>query len=518
MYDAILISTHYDYGSDGTMLPPQDSQDHEDLSTIIPLGLIHVAQYLHDSGFKVRVVHIPHLMESMNRFGLNEDQLDNPVEKILRKFPAHVCGIQAHFYLYSGGAVFISNLYKKLFPDSKIFLGGYMATACWKEFLTVSKNIDGVILGEGEKTFRNILEKYPVSNVGDFNDVDGLAFRSRNGNIIYNPPGAACALQLDEIPIISPAAPPFENISWQKRHFINISRGLCPEKCAYCVGNNKEINARKYQTVKIDKILEQLRVYQEHGIRGIFLGENHFINTSFMTELIENIINENLDLYFELETHPVVFENTKLLEKMIQAKFLRYTMGCESGSNSLLKRMGRNSDSKQILSSVKQIAERGGMAVTSWISNLPGETAAEFAETQALMHQVVKAGGFIYWIENLHVLPGSKLSQMPENFDIEIVVKNLEDWMRWSIDSKKYVDFEDALNEPLKYLTHLNRNSSAKDMVERFYSNRKLARELIPAMKLNLASRMRILAPDLFESEMQTLEWYESKGWRLWLF
>jgi hypothetical protein len=55
-------------------------------------------------------------------------------------------------------------------------------------------------------------------------------------------------------------------------------------------------------------------------------------------------------------------------------------------------------------------------------------------------------------------------------------------------------------------------------MIERFYSNRKLARELIPAMKLNLASRMRILAPDLFESEMQTLEWYESKGWQLWLF
>jgi hypothetical protein len=107
---------------------------------------------------------------------------------------------------------------------------------------------------------------------------------------------------------------------------------------------------------------------------------------------------------------------------------------------------------------------------------------------------------------------------MPENYDIEIVVKNLEDWMRWSIDSKKHVDFEDALNEPLTYLTHLNRNSSAKDMIERFYSNRKLARALIPAMKLNLASRMRILAPDLFESEMQTLEWYESKGWQLWLF
>jgi radical SAM superfamily enzyme YgiQ (UPF0313 family) len=518
MYDAILISTHYDYGKDGTMIPPQDSEDHEDLSTIIPLGIIHVAQYLHSSGFKARVVHIPHLMESMKRFGLNEDQLDNPVEKILRKFPAHVCGIQAHFYLYSGGAVFISNLYKKIFPDSKIFIGGYMATACWEEFLTVSKNIDGVILGEGEKTFRTILEKSLISKDCDFNEVNGLAFRSRTGDFICNSPGEASALQLEEIPIISPAAPPFENIFWQKRHFINISRGLCPEKCSYCVGNNKDINTRTYQTLKIDKILEQLRVYQEYGLRGIFLGENHFINTSFMTELIENIIGENLNLYFELETHPVVFENSKLLDKMIQAKFLRYTMGCESGSNSLLKRLGRNSNPRQIISSVKQIAERGAIVATSWISNLPGETDSEFEETQQMLNHVVKAGGFIYWIENLHVLPGSKISQRPENYDIEIILNNLADWMRWSIDSKKYVAFEDAFNEPLKYLTHLNCNISPQEMIERFYSNRKLALSLIPEMKHNLANRMEILAPDLFETEMQTLEWYESKGWQLWLF
>jgi len=133
------------------------------------------------------------------------------------------------------------------------------------------------------------------------------------------------------------------------------------------------------------------------------------------------------------------------------------------------------------------------------------------------MHQVVKAGGFIYWIENLHVLPGSKISQMPENYDIEIILNNLADWMRWSIESKKYVDFEEAFNEPLRYITHLNHNISPHEMIERLYSNRKLARSLIPEMKLNLQSRIEFLAPHLFEAEMQTLEWYESKGWQLWL-
>ncbi|UCE06960.1 MAG: radical SAM protein, partial [bacterium] len=233
---------------------------------------------------------------------------------------------------------------------------------------------------------------------------------------------------------------------------------------------------------------------------------------------IENIIRENLTLYFELETHPVIFENRELLEKMIQAKFLRYTMGCESGSNSLLKRMGRNSNSRQIIGSVKRIVESGGIVLTSWISNLPGESDSEFKETQDLMYNVVKVGGFIYWIENLHVLPGSQLYEKPQSWDIEVLLNNLEDWIRWSIFSKKYVNFDEVYKEPLNYLTHLNRNVSPKEMIDRFYSNRKLAFSLTPEMKSNLKNRFKNLNSDIVETEMQALDWYEKEGWTLWLF
>ena len=518
MYDAVLISTHYNYDDEGTMIPPQNAEDYEDLSMIIPLGIIHMAQYLHDCGFKVRVLHIPHEMHSLRRFGINEDQIENPVEKILRRYPAHVCGIQVHWYLYCGGAVFVSNLYKKLFPDSKVFLGGYMATACWKEFLNASKDIDGVILGEGEKTFKEIVEKCQASRFFDLNDVHGVAFRDGNNDFIYNPPQEGSVLKLDEIPIIHPDASPFKGINWQKRHFINISRGVCPERCSYCVGNNRDINTRAYQTIRIDKILEQIRVYQEFGFHGLFLGENHFLNLSFMRQLIDNIIEEDFPLHFELETHPVLFENRELLERMIQAKFLRYTMGCESGSESLLKRMGRNSNPRQIVESVKRIVEKGGIVLTSWISNLPGETQSEFRETQEVMRQVVKAGGFIYWIENLHVFPGSQLHERPHYWDIELLLDSLEDWCRWSIFSKQYVTLEEAHSKPLDYLTHLNRNISPEGMVDRFYSNRILALSLVKEMKFNLENRFSNLPSDIFQTEMQKLEWYEKKGWKLWLF
>jgi len=518
MYDAVLISTHYNYGSDGTMIPAQNDEDYFDLSHVIPLGIIHIAQYLHDCGFKVRVLHIPHEMYFIRSCGVGEDELKNYIEKILGKYPAHVCGIQAHWHLYSGGSLFISNLYKKLFPDSLVFLGGYMATAMWKEFLGISRDIDGIVLGEGEKTFKNILETVLTSKDCKLSDVNGIAYKTGDDDYIYNPPIRDSLLSLDEIPIIYPDSPPFENLIWPKGHYINISRGLCPEKCAYCVANNKEINTRAYQTLKIDKILEQIHVYQENGLQQLFLGEHHFLNISFMTELFEGIIRENFNLYFILETHPVIFENKTLLDKMIQAHFWRFTMGCESGSDSLLKRMGRNSSSRQIIESVKRIAESGGIVLTSWISNLPGETDSEFLETQEIMRQVVKAGGFIYWIENLHVSPGSQLFENPQYWDIQILLNKLEDWIEWSMNSKKYVSFEEARKKPLKYLTHLSRDVTPEEMIKRFYSNRKLALRLIPEMRHNLKYRFKNLSSSNFKIEMRSLNWYENGGWKLWLY
>lgn len=518
MYDAILISTHYNYSNDGKIIPHANAQDYEDLSMDVPLGIVYVAQYLHDCGFKVRVVHIPQELHSLRRFGINDQDHKTCLKKILENYPSHVCGIQAHWYLYCGGAFFIATLYKEIFPDSKVLLGGYMATALWKQFLKTSNDIDGVVLGEGEKTIRKILEKCLVSKDCNFKEVHGFAFKNRNDDIIYNPTSDDSVLALHEIPIIHPDAPTFNGISWQRRGYMNISRGVCPEACAYCVGNNQQISSRNYTTFRIDHILEQLQVYQKAGFREIFLGENHFLDSSFMTELVENIIRQDLTIHFELETHPLIFGNKKLLEKMIQSKFSRYTMGCESGSNSLLKRMGRRSNPGQIVDSVKRIAERGGIVLTSWVSNLPGETSSEFLETQELLRNVAEAGGFVYWIENLHVLPGSALYEEPQNWNIEILLKDLKDWIRWSTLSKRYVTFEEAYKEPMRYLTHLNRNVSPQKMIERFYSNRRLALSLVPKMKSNLEKRFSHLDFHIVKSEMQALEWYENKGWKLWLF
>jgi radical SAM superfamily enzyme YgiQ (UPF0313 family) len=524
MYDVLLISPHYGYENNGTTLPQSNIAAQQDMSFIVPLGIVHIAQYLHNKGLNVRVVHIPHEKFFMDRANSGNYRTGGgerkPIllEDILKKYPARVCGIQAHWYLYSGGAVQTASLYKKIFPESKVFLGGFTATACWKEFLSLCPDIDGIVLGEGEKPFNEIVEKVLSSKTSDLKNISGTAGRNGSDGFFCNTPDEKNNISIEEIPILRPNDPPFENIFWGQYFFINVARGLCPEECSYCVANNPFINTRPYETLRMDKILEQLHVYQKFGFREVFMGESHFLNMPFMNSMLESIIKENYDMYFRLETHPVIFEERSFIEKLIAAKFLRFTIGCESGSDSLLKSIGRNSTAKQIIGSVKNIADLGGIALTSWICNLPGETEKQFQETQAVMKEVVHNGGFIYWIENLLALPGTDMYKEPHQYGLQLLFNTLDKWMEWALLSKQYVDIEMMEENPLTYLTHLDKAIPPEEMVSRLYSNRELCKNMIPEMKEHIEKKFSGLPSFLSEREIKVMEWYETKGWKLLLF
>jgi hypothetical protein len=135
-----------------------------------------------------------------------------------------------------------------------------------------------------------------------------------------------------------------------------------------------------------------------------------------------------------------------------------------------------------------------------------------------MLARVVAAGGFIYWIENLHVLPGSRLYENPARWQIDILLARLTDWIRWAQISKTFVTPEEAAGDPQRYLTHRNHGTTPQEMIRRFYIQRGRARDLVPEMKANLADRADHLPPELVHTETQKLDWYAVKGWQLLLF
>ncbi|MCA9668912.1 MAG: radical SAM protein [Myxococcales bacterium] len=500
-YDALLIAPHHGYEADGT---PRDSG--LTLESNAPIGMLSIAQFLHDNGLRVKLLH----MDSERLF-VEDNDLEWDLDAILAAHPAAWVGIQAHWHLYSNGAPQIAERYRRLHPDSLIYLGGIFGACFAEKFLATYPSLNGLVQGEGEVP---ALELTRAALAGkDHTTVAGAWHRTPQGTR-YIEPADGSLVPMEELPIVNADAPPFDDVTWGYGAFINIARGLCPFQCGYCVANRQSFFRRPLSTVSVDRVIEQIRTYEKLGFKEIFLGESEFVYPRYVGQLAEALAASGLDITVRLETHPVLFKRPELVRNLVDGGFVRFTMGCESASKSVLKRTGRGSSREQILDAVRLISDMGGMVLTAWIANLPGETASEFRETYEAMREVVALGGQIYWIENLMVTPGTKFADDPSAYDIDVLVNTLEGWQRWSQLSKRYVTEEEFAAKPREYLTHINTNSTPADMVKRFYQLRYLARDLVPDMRRNVERNMTG-NEYLYELEMGELGWFEEKGYLL---
>ncbi len=72
----------------------------------------------------------------------------------------------------------IARAVKEVLPEASVVVGGYHAASCGEEMLRESKDIDCIILGEGEEPLRRILQN-KIDNKSMLQDVPGvLALKS----------------------------------------------------------------------------------------------------------------------------------------------------------------------------------------------------------------------------------------------------------------------------------------------------------------------------------------------------
>lgn len=490
-HDVLLISPHIDY--DKFMSPIfSDSK----ISMGLPIGLLSIAQHLFNKGHNVKVLHLP----------IEYERTKEQIGKILKKNYSDLILIQCHWYLYGAGAVKIANYYKEYFPDSKIFLGGFHASYFYEDILKNYKSVDGIILCEGEKIADELINK-------SFGKVSGIAYRN-DGKIILNQANNDSLLNINEIPLIDPKSSIYKGLEFGKYFFMNFSRGKCVKKCAYCVGNNKKLNIRTFQNLPISKILDQIRLFSDAKVKEIFMGEIEFLGRNFIEELALRIKNEKLDTFFRLETNPLLF--TKITtKKLSDAKFYRFAIGCESGSDIMLRKTNRNIDSSVIMTAVKNIRKNHGHVLTSWIANLPGETTDDFNRTLALMKKAATSGANVYWVENLHVLPGSEFFENPNKFGINPLFNSFNKWQKWAAMSKNYIDFKDIEKNPIKYFTHTDNNTNINLMADRFIKMRRLATN---ASVYTLNHIKNEVDDYIYNSEIESLKWYINEGHKMLLF
>jgi len=250
--------------------------------------------------------------------------------------------------------LFLVDKLKNIFKDLKIIVTGAHPTVFPEEILKNSK-VDFVLRGEYEEILLNLMNT--LKNNGDLLSVKGIAFKK--GENIVKTPETPLIEPLDKLPYplreYFPAAWKSKpTIYWdgfcQMRPAIQMhaSRG-CPYRCDFCLWNQVIYRSGKYRTFSTKRVVDEMEyVKNKYGAREIYFDDDDFtINKNFVIEACEEIKKRNLKIKWSCMGDAINI-NKRVMEKMSEAGCIGIKFGVESGSERVLKYLGKPVDLKKV--------------------------------------------------------------------------------------------------------------------------------------------------------------------------
>jgi len=234
---------------------------------------------------------------------------------------------------------------KEINPKLFIIIGGYHISALPH---TLPPSVDCGVIGEGEETFKELLEVMGEEQTrpfptGNFKKINGLVFREKE-NLVFTPKRDFIE-PLDTIPF------PDRNIIKDNRAMIlkgslSTSRG-CPYNCYFCASNvvwgecKTRFFSKDYVMSELEYILNNTVFPSE--LKAIAFMDSLFIsNKPRLYELVNGIeekgFNKEVKFMITIRANLIDEETCKLLSRMNVSSVL---IGMESGSSKILKNFNK---------------------------------------------------------------------------------------------------------------------------------------------------------------------------------
>ena len=190
-------------------------------------------------------------------FTINES-LESILEGIWKRQP-EVIGFSCYIWNWKLIREILTEL-PKILPDTEIWLGGPEVTYDGPELLAEFPQVTGIMVGEGEVTFREVLEQYLRET-----ETAGKSVEERFGQI----PGLCLAsgytaardlTDLTTLPFLYENMEPFTN----RIIYYETSRG-CPYRCSYCLSSiDKKVRLRDISVVK-----RELQFFLDQNVKQV---------------------------------------------------------------------------------------------------------------------------------------------------------------------------------------------------------------------------------------------------------
>ncbi len=307
-----------------------------------------------------------------------ECTVNQPKDEILRRLVASKARIFA-FSVYIFNVEMTRNILadlRILRPDALILCGGPEVSYNGAEFLEQNPAADGLLLGEGEETFREVmtlLEGAADPKTTFFTlTCPGIAYRKQNE--YCQAPARPPIADLDALPF------PYEEgeLEGLRRRILyyESSRG-CPYTCIYCLSSVQG----KVRFRSVERVKEDLKRFLDARVRLVKFVDRTFNCNKARTLEILRFLKENdngiTSFHFEVAAWLLSEEELELLESFRPGMIL-LEAGIQSANPETLVAITRKTDPEKLYATVARLAQGPCHVHTDLIAGLPYEDLKSF--------------------------------------------------------------------------------------------------------------------------------------------
>lgn len=377
----------------------------------------------------------------LKEYTINQ-QKDDIMRDIYLEHPDVVC-VSCYIWNLSFVKELMADLIKIL-PGADFWAGGPEVSYDAEKFLTENSEFKGVMVGEGEETFKELAGYYVEKNPQNLKDMTGICYRDGD-QIIHN--GWRQIMDLSSIPFIYKDLSEFKN----RIIYYESSRG-CPFSCSYCLSSiDKKLCFRDTETVK-----KELQFFIDNKVPQVKFVDRTFNCKHDHAMAIWKYINEHdngvTNFHFEISADLLREEELQEMSTM-RPGLIQLEIGVQSTNPDTIKAIHRTMDFEKLKGIVDRIHSFGNIHQhLDLIAGLPYEDYDSFRhsfnDVYALKPQQLQLGF-------LKVLKGSHMMEMCREYGI--VYKTQEPY---EVLSTKWLDYD-----------HVLKLKTVENMVEVYYNS-----------------------------------------------
>lgn len=410
----------------------------------------------------------------LKEYTINQ-QKDDIMRDIYLEHPDVVC-VSCYIWNLSFVKELMADLIKIL-PGADFWAGGPEVSYDAEKFLTENSEFKGVMVGEGEETFKELVGHYVEKNPQNLKNMTGICYRDGD-QIIHN--GWRQIMDLSSIPFIYKDLSEFKN----RIIYYESSRG-CPFSCSYCLSSiDKKLRFRDTETVK-----KELQFFIDNKVPQVKFVDRTFNCKHDHAMAIWKYINEHdngvTNFHFEISADLLREEELQEMSTM-RPGLIQLEIGVQSTNPDTIKAIHRTMDFEKLKGIVDRIHSFGNIHQhLDLIAGLPYEDYDSFRhsfnDVYALKPQQLQLGF-------LKVLKGSHMMEMCREYGI--VYKTQEPY---EVLSTKWLDYD-----------HVLKLKTVENMVEVYYNSGQFQ---------NTLEYLEKFFPDAFSIYERLGSFYMEKGY-----